>query len=253
MHKIPLICACAIYLASIATAAPETVELRHITAAEAMRECLVSLLHSQGERGPVPASLAIEQVRVGETLLKAEPRSNQFTFDAPQGDADLLRAVLKEIDVQRASILIQAVVVEVSGLEYAGDLIGRRRSDSALIVDPDQESFAELVDRLGRDERCKILAKPRIHVRENTESVISQGDNRGKISLKIRALGRSDGTISLDVSSSRVIGESRSELGTHVSLSDGGTFVLAGYVEGEKELLVLISPSLQAVAPEADD
>ena len=235
MNRLLSTCGFAILSASIAAAAPETVQLRYITADEAMRECLASLLHSQGDRGLVPSSLAIEKVRAGETSLSADPRSNQLSFDGPEGDRVLLRAVLKAIDVRRDSFLIEAVVVEVTGLEFAGDLIKwRPRPGGAFIVDPDQESFSKLVDRLGRDEHCAILALPHVHVRDNRESIISKGDGRGSLGIKLKARRGSGGQVTLDVSSSRVVGEGRSELSTYASLSDGGTLILGGFVDGER-------------------
>lgn len=253
MNMLLSTCACTILSASIAAAAPETAQLRHIAADEAMRECLASLLHSQGERGPVPSSLAIEKVRVGETSLSVDHRSNQLSFDGPEGDRELLRAVLKAVDVRRDSFLIEAVVVEVTGLDFAGDLIKwRPRPDGAFIVDSDQESFSKLVDRLGRDEHCAILAMPHVHVRDNSESIISKGDGRGSLGIKLKARGGSAGQITLEVSGSRVVGESRSELSSYARLSDGGTLVLGGFVDGDKELLVLISPSLDSRVPKAE-
>ncbi|VAW45539.1 General secretion pathway protein D [hydrothermal vent metagenome] len=167
-----------------------------------------------GGSAPVPTrSLSAKQLK-DQISIEADERMNALIISAPTAIAHTLKGVIKQLDIRRAQVLIEAIFVELSedraanlGIEWAllgqagagivnfsgaipsllgrtaeaataaqGELIGRGFTIGAgALNNAGDQGWGALISALNSDSSSNILATPSILTLDNEEAEIVVG------------------------------------------------------------------------------
>lgn len=131
--------------------------------------------------------------------IQAEEDDNAIVINAPSTMVNMLRRIIKQLDIRPEQVLIQAIIVRVneSVLNQLGVQWGTTNGNNAVSVDTfpagigfiPHGNLQVLIQALMTNSSTDVLATPSIVVLNNKSAVIDDGQNIGIINREYEGTG----------------------------------------------------------------
>lgn len=211
-----------------------TLELQHLPVTKFVEQWVLATEASAAD-SQVQKAQTSSSVMLNGTRVEIDERKNSLTIHGGEEEIVKIKELAKALDFEPISVQLNCVRlrVKLAGGANALDLLREGKGGGAVFT-AEEQTLEALLKKAGDSVRAEVLSNLKAVCASNEEAsftISSRAGEKATATTVVVPLVSSNGQVTLSVAETKEKGGSESSMNSKITIPDGATALIGGFVE----------------------